>query len=96
MKRDCHSLTQQKGTFKSKSDANALDKLVFTSLSPSENVVVFLQEVMVMFLYVEKHKSKWCYCFFCLFSFGKFFMELCLILNKGLYKFYYLVIKASQ
>lgn len=47
----------------------ALDKLVFTSLSPLENVDMFLQAVIVLFLYVGKHKSKWHYCFFCLLVF---------------------------
>lgn len=69
MKRDHPSLRQQKGIFKSKSDANALDKLVFTSLSPLENVDIFLQAVIVMFLYGGKHKSKWHYCLFCLLVF---------------------------
>lgn len=75
MERDHHSLRQQKGAFKFKSDANTLDMLVFTSLSPLENVGMFLQAVIVMFLYVGKHKSKW-HCFFAyLFSFGIFLWD---------------------
>lgn len=106
MKRDHHSLRQQKGAFKFKSDANALDMLVFTSLSSLENIDVIYMSYFYMFL----QQSLSCFhmwentnpngiivSFAYLFSFfGIFFMELCLILNQTLYKFYYLVIKAGQ
>lgn len=84
MKRDLCSPRQQKGTFKSASDANSLDKLVsvFTSVFPWKMSVCFYKWSTSCFCTWESTNPNTGIVSFANFFF--FIWSFCLILNKRL------------